>query len=62
MTQRYNDSAVQAKINFAENFDASVERDRREEEASGGTDPRVEERRRSLYTFATAGLEPEPSY
>ena len=60
MTQRYTDSAVEAKVRFTEKFEASVERDRQQEQAAGGSDPRVEERRRSLFTFATVGLEPEP--
>lgn len=61
MTQRYTENAVKAKTFFAESFEASIELDRQDEKTRGDSDPRVEKRRRSLFKFVTAGLEPEPS-
>ena len=61
MTQRYTDEAIRAKIRFADEFEASIERDSKSEIATGSQDRRVEERRRALYTFADATVEAEPS-
>lgn len=60
MAQTFSYSLIKKKTSFAENFLASVERDRRAEEKAGTVDPQVERRRTALFTFATVGLEPEP--